>query len=203
MDVATNPSHTAPPPSPTAPNTAGPSTTNDQCSGTSAEPTEPAPNAAERNVSEPRTGGEKTTQRRAKSGLLHAAGLTLSLTLENTGSVARDHLASERTFLTYVRTSLAIAAAGVALVQLFTIAEAETADPALARVSRPLGATFVAVALIVLALGAVRYFTVQHALLRGVYPAARASAALVALALMVLILAVFVILLVVRGTRGA
>lgn len=36
-----------------------------------------------------------------------------SLTLENAGSVARDHLASERTFLAYVRTSLAIASTGV------------------------------------------------------------------------------------------
>lgn len=33
--------------------------------------------------------------------------------LENAGSVARDHLASERTFLAYVRTSLAISMAGV------------------------------------------------------------------------------------------
>jgi uncharacterized membrane protein YidH (DUF202 family) len=67
-----------------------------------------------------------------------------SLVLENSGSVARDHLASERTFLAYLRTSLAIASMGVgmyhfysacsefitnsfgnigiALVQLFTIA---------------------------------------------------------------------------------
>lgn len=37
----------------------------------------------------------------------------VSLTLENSGSVARDHLASERTFLAYVRTSLSIASAGV------------------------------------------------------------------------------------------
>jgi hypothetical protein len=35
------------------------------------------------------------------------------LILTNTGSVARDHLALERTFLSYVRTSLAIASAGV------------------------------------------------------------------------------------------
>ncbi len=38
---------------------------------------------------------------------------TTTLTLENSGSVARDHLASERTFLAYVRTSLAISSAGV------------------------------------------------------------------------------------------
>jgi Domain of unknown function (DUF202) len=35
------------------------------------------------------------------------------LILENSGSVARDHLASERTFLAYVRTSLGLASMGV------------------------------------------------------------------------------------------
>jgi len=68
---------------------------------------------------------------------------TTTLRLENQGSVARDHLASERTFLAYIRTSIAIASAGVgkfhspwgviliikisvlvALVQLFTVATA-------------------------------------------------------------------------------
>lgn len=37
----------------------------------------------------------------------------ISLRLENSGSVARDHLASERTFLAYMRTSLAITSSGV------------------------------------------------------------------------------------------
>ena len=37
----------------------------------------------------------------------------MELRLENSGSVARDHLASERTFLAYMRTSLAIASSGV------------------------------------------------------------------------------------------
>ena len=36
-----------------------------------------------------------------------------NLILENSGSVARDHLASERTFLAYMRTSLTIASTGV------------------------------------------------------------------------------------------
>ena len=39
----------------------------------------------------------------------------ISLTLQNSGSVARDHLASERTFLAYMRTSLALASAGVGM----------------------------------------------------------------------------------------
>ncbi|KAK2459654.1 hypothetical protein APHAL10511_008299 [Amanita phalloides] len=42
----------------------------------------------------------------------------ISLTLKNSGSVARDHLASERTFLAYVRTSLAIVTAGVGVYTL-------------------------------------------------------------------------------------
>lgn len=37
----------------------------------------------------------------------------LMLSLENSGNVARDHLASERTFLAYVRTSLTMSSAGV------------------------------------------------------------------------------------------
>lgn len=38
---------------------------------------------------------------------------SLSLTLDNTGSVARDHLANERTWLAWVRTSLALSTAGI------------------------------------------------------------------------------------------
>jgi hypothetical protein len=37
------------------------------------------------------------------------------LVLKNHGSVARDHLASERTFLAYVRTSIAIASVGIGM----------------------------------------------------------------------------------------
>ena len=43
----------------------------------------------------------------------------VELRLENSGCVARDHLASERTFLAYMRTSLAIASSGVGESPLF------------------------------------------------------------------------------------
>ena len=46
--------------------------------------------------------------------------VTVELRLENSGSVARDHLASERTFLAYMRTSLAVAASGVGESPLFS-----------------------------------------------------------------------------------
>jgi len=102
-----------------------------------------------------------------------------SLVLENTGSVARDHLASERTWLAYIRTSLAISSAGVALVQLFTIAASRsptTGDRLGATIqkwARPIGATSVLIGLGVCLLGFVRYFVIQHALTKGKFPTAR------------------------------
>ncbi|KAL1969468.1 hypothetical protein VTN77DRAFT_8906 [Rasamsonia byssochlamydoides] len=44
-----------------------------------------------------------------------------ALELDNKGSVARDHLALERTFLAWLRTSLAFASIGIAVTQLFRL----------------------------------------------------------------------------------
>jgi hypothetical protein len=57
-------------------------------------------------------GGGHATKAKEKH-MLSKEGYHVSLILTNTGSVARDHLASERTFLAYVRTSLALASTGV------------------------------------------------------------------------------------------
>ena len=84
------------------------------------------------------------------------------LVLQNKGSVARDHLASERTFLAYVRTSLGMASAGVALVQLFTMADLASKStgvplPAvnqkLQKFATPLGLLALGMSLIVLLIG--------------------------------------------------
>ncbi|PPQ81264.1 hypothetical protein CVT25_015048 [Psilocybe cyanescens] len=122
----------------------------------------------------------------------------ISLRLENSGSVARDHLASERTFLAYMRTSLAIASSGVALVQLFSVASASATQGSthLLRVYiRPLGASTVLVGLLVLFIGVTRYFTVQSALTKGYFPAARIATGFIAVVLTALVTLTFALML--------
>jgi uncharacterized membrane protein YidH (DUF202 family) len=102
---------------------------------------------------------------------------SLSLILRNTGSVARDHLASERTFLAYVRTSLSFASAGVgpshpspplplskkfhiALVQLFRVSVSSSTSHdqlVVSSYARPLGATLIAFGMAVLVMGESRH----------------------------------------------
>lgn len=117
-------------------------------------------------------GGEK------KSFIRKLISWSPVLVLENSGSVARDHLASERTWLAYIRTSLAVSSSGVALVQLFTIAANRSSDSSglsahIQTFARPLGATMVLIGLGVCLLGLYRYFTIQTSLTTGKFPTAR------------------------------
>lgn len=140
-----------------------------------------APTSAAASTTLPPESNE-TRQQPKKDGLVtRALKWSPVLVLENSGSVARDHLASERTWLAYIRTSLAISSAGVALVQLFTIAANRSAagggaDPFsshIQRFARPLGATTVLIGLGVCLLGLYRYFLIQSSLTTGKFPTAR------------------------------
>lgn len=146
-----------------------------------------------------------------------------SVELENKGSVARDHLALERTFLAWLRTSLAFASIGIAITQLFrlntTIAKSAEYDNVsslvpkdsmssldagaaqrLRHVGKPLGATFLGIAILVLFVGFHRYFESQHWIMRGKFPASRGSVALVAFVSAALIIASLVVVIAIAPT---
>ena len=191
-----------------------------------------------------------------------------SISLDNKGSVARDHLALERTFLAWLRTSLAFASIGIAITQLFRLNTSiasrskqvrledlqrrqdggghlplspllghsldadlvhevcgyghseerlggtfldqmltvnsttfdEVAAAKLRHLGKPLGATFLAISIVVLFVGCHRYFESQHWIIRGKFPASRGSVALVTFIAAALIVASLVVVLVVAPT---
>lgn len=89
----------------------------------------------------------------------------------------------------------ALTSYGAALVQLFTLSAATT-DKNLERFARPLGAVMIILGLYTLVVGVIRYFMVQDALIRGVYPVARISAGLLSFMMLALVIVVFVIILI-------
>ncbi|KAG5420669.1 hypothetical protein I9W82_002550 [Candida metapsilosis] len=111
-----------------------------------------------------------------------------SLTLENKGSVARDHMANERTFLAWLRTSLAFITIGIGVTQLFRLEKPGTRvrttdrildlslddkSDDLKRFGKPLGSIFIILGILTLMMGFRRYFHVQRLLTKSYYPAAR------------------------------
>jgi uncharacterized membrane protein YidH (DUF202 family) len=131
---------------------------------------------------------------------------TKSLVLENKSSVARDHMANERTFLAWLRTSLSFVTIGVGVTQLFRLENKSTKvdinnstvlltddksgkGKAIDKYGKPLGLIFIILGILTLLMGFVRFYQVQHMLTKNYYPATRLSI----LSLIVLILVVVII----------
>ncbi|OBT74096.1 hypothetical protein VF21_07126 [Pseudogymnoascus sp. 05NY08] len=81
----------------------------------------------------------------------------------------RDHLALERTFLGYLRTSQALSMLGVIISQLFTLQKSTSPDPHIGYfvTGKPLGAICQGAAMLTLMLGTFRWWRQQNAITRG------------------------------------
>lgn len=151
-----------------------------------------------------------------------------------------SYLTLERTFLAWLRTSLAFASIGIAITQLFRLNTAlqQQSPPSssssssvnyippvisdeyqsnnynsvgfieesrrLRSLGKPLGATFIGVAIVVLILGFHRYFQGQYWVVRGKFPASRGSVAIIAfIAAALMISSLVVILAIAPGAMEA
>ncbi|KAL6449889.1 hypothetical protein SBY92_002363 [Candida maltosa Xu316] len=98
------------------------------------------------------------------------------LVLKNVGSVARDHMANERTFLSWIRTGLTFLTFGIGFVQFYRLDSKTDADEkttTIESLSKPVGTLCVILSIMTMLFGTMRYLQVQELLLKDYYPATR------------------------------
>ncbi|KAK6205170.1 uncharacterized protein RJT21DRAFT_13645 [Scheffersomyces amazonensis] len=114
----------------------------------------------------------------------------MSIILENKGSVARDHLANERTFLSWIRTGTNLVAFGIGFLQIYSLdikANSIVVDQNTGQsqnltndthkmyqaLTKPISSICVILGILSCIFGLTRYFQVQFLLIRNYYPATR------------------------------
>lgn len=135
--------------------------------------------------------------------------------LENKGSVARDHMANERTFLAWIRSAFMTLTLGIAFVQMYSISSRATSalvedageqikrrlkdeNAGLDVLAKPLSIICAILAAFMVLTGYWRYLRVQHALTNNQFPATRALA-LTAVLLAMVVLALVIGLIIKTG----
>ncbi|RUS18643.1 hypothetical protein BC937DRAFT_88502, partial [Endogone sp. FLAS-F59071] len=115
---------------------------------------------------------------------------SFSLTLENRNSVARDHLANERTYLAWIRTSFSLITCGIATTQLMELNNVTARQDAIAKA---LGGSFVLLGMLFVLFGASRYLHTQASLTKGKFPVGRMTFAFATTSVLVALVAVMII----------
>ncbi|KAI9244603.1 hypothetical protein EDC94DRAFT_629461 [Helicostylum pulchrum] len=119
-----------------------------------------------------------------------------SFMLENKAATARDHLANERTFLAWLRTSLSLITVGVAITQLYHLTPpGEQNQVTHAKAGKSLGATFVVFSILFLYFANARYFHAQIALTKGQFPASRGAVIFGSTCILAVLIAMFIVIL--------
>lgn len=168
-------------------------------------------------ASVPETNMSKKKYKNWWNGIWKMSKKFSSINLKNEGSVARDHLALERTFLAWLRTSLAFASIGVGITQLFrlnigrqisdsandinTTLIRDDASDRIRKLGKPLGTTFLMISIVTLLLGFKRYFEGQYWIIQGKFPASRGSVILMTAITFVMMLASLIVILVLEPTN--
>ncbi|KAI5961134.1 hypothetical protein CANMA_003908 [Candida margitis] len=143
------------------------------------------------------------------------------MNLPNKGSVARDHLANERTFLSWTRTSLVFVTFGIGFMQFYRLEEKSqcpqisqplphpNSTPSLTASSsttlfnhnisntvialcRPIGGMCIILGTLTFVFGIYRYFSVQRALMKQEFPVTR----LAVVVLLLINLSILILLLI-------
>ncbi|CAE7000520.1 hypothetical protein PTNB85_08945 [Pyrenophora teres f. teres] len=112
--------------------------------------------------------GENTERkRRWYDGIVKFWTMQISLTIEE--GAHRDHLALERTFLAYLRTSLLLAMMGIVVAQLFHLQHSPTPNAHFGfhKIGIPLAVACICMAIVVVLVGAVRFWRLQTKLTQG------------------------------------
>ncbi|KAI8883472.1 hypothetical protein K501DRAFT_184478 [Backusella circina FSU 941] len=120
-----------------------------------------------------------------------------SVILENKGNTARDHLANERTFLAWFRTSLTLITLGIGIIQVYHVSNANHK-----RFGRALGLIFVMASILFLYFGNVRYFHAQWALQHGNFPASRGAITSASFCILFLFVGMFTVMLLESKSRS-
>lgn len=126
----------------------------------------------------------------------------------NQNSVLTNQMANERTFLAWLRTSLSFITIGIGITQLFRledksskaqinrfVIELDNDSHVITEYGRPLGCLFIVLGILTLLFGVVRYFKVQHMLVKSYYPATRISVLILISLLLIVVISTFVMVI--------